>query len=361
MASISSVTATKETISQTLLEQENVVGVGVGLENIDSDSDEAALVIYVRTDLSASDSNDIRSLVSRASPDEEIPIRIEVVGEFTANMVGATPSRTSATAHPIYSKKIRPAQPGYSFGPTTSSGTGGLIVISSDRTQLYVASNCHVLNGNNDSRYYATLQPGAADGGTVGSDKIGRAYSYVPLKKTDNYLDAAMSIPDRNNLLNPDYPTIGRLPGHYETYRVGWTLFKVGRTTGPQTGRVDSVNTDLSVNYGSYGGLGTIGFKSQTVVLSSNPISLPGDSGSIWLRKSNNYACAVNYAGSIDGKRSISFPFNWFSNTFDVKVAASASAAGDVLNERGDEIEALFSMTSPPVLPGGPIILPEDK
>jgi hypothetical protein len=155
----------------------------------------------------------------------------------------------------------------------------------------YLFSNNHVLNPSNTDNRGATIQPGGADGGTVPQDRIGRLYRYVRLSPSGtNLIDTALSLPTRNSLLSPRYATVGAIPGHVTAYRVGESFKKVGRydRAGQWYGGV--VYTDLQINYG--GSLGLLTFQDQTVVRGTNPVSLPGDSGSVWLRQSDNYAAA---------------------------------------------------------------------
>ncbi|MNN55982.1 hypothetical protein D3C81_1708890 [compost metagenome] len=105
------------------------------------------------------------------------------------------------------------------------------------------------------------------------------------------------------------------------TYKVGDKFKKVGRTTGVVTGTVESIHTDIKVNYGGYGDLGIINFKNQSVIRGKRPVSLAGDSGSVWLTRRDNLAAAVNFAGSDGGFLSISYPVDWFMKVFDSRVA----------------------------------------
>lgn len=340
----------KEAHAASLLKQDGVIGVGVGHLDPDDPAKGSAVIVYVKDGLPKASMATVSQTLKAGA--EEVPVRVEVTGEFFANDMAQVESWAflPMAGHPEYSRRIRPMPPGYSIGTPRASGTAGLIVINNPAaTQLYIASNCHVINGNNDTGYYETIQAGGADGGISGRDRIGRADRFVPLRKADNYMDAATAIPDSNTLLDPSYPTVGPLPGHYKQYSVGWDFYKVGRTTGPVTGRVDSVHTDLAINYGSYGGLGTIGFRDQTVVLGAQPVSLPGDSGSIWLRQRDKYACAVNYAGSGDGRRSICFPFNWFADAFKVLVARPGRTRGEIVQIVGEDEKGLYSSGAPAI------------
>jgi hypothetical protein len=284
-----------------------------------------------------------------------VNIRVEVTGEFFPTGEPAFEEEPAGLGHwalidSEYRKKMRPVPAGYSVGTRDRSGTIGLIVINDpERTQLYICSNNHVLNKDNSSGYTEILQPGGADGGVSPRDTIGRLDRFIRLEKTkDNYMDAATAIPRSNSLLDPRY---GRnklvLPGHYLQFRVGWKMWKAGRTTGDVQGVVDSVHTDIRVNYGSYGGLGDIVFKDQSIVKGVNgPVSLPGDSGSCWLRTDDNFACALNYAGPKDGMHSICFPINWFMTAFKCKVARPGWMSEDNRPSMGEDA-LLFSSELP--------------
>jgi hypothetical protein len=145
---------------------------------------------------------------------------------------------------------------------------------------------------------------------------------FVRLKKRGiNYIDGATSKPFNPRLVKPAYAVFGKVNGHVRSYKVGDCFKKVGRTTGLVHGIVDSTHTDIQVNYGPYGNLGTILFKNQSVVRGRRPVSLAGDSGSVWLTHKGNRAAAVNFAGSADGKMSISYPVEWFMQVFNTSVA----------------------------------------
>ncbi|GJM82609.1 hypothetical protein HMSSN139_51050 [Paenibacillus sp. HMSSN-139] len=182
------------------------------------------------------------------------------------------------------------------MGTADASGTAGLIVSSDvNGCSRLILSNNHVLADNNTARFSATLQPGGADGGTIAKDRIGQLERVTKLsRKRPNYLDAATAKPLRRSLLKPAYAVFGIVPGHVRCYKVGDRLKKVGRTTGVVNGTVESIHTDVQVDYGDYGNLGTITFKDQSVIRGKRPVSLEGDSGSVWLTRKGNLAAAVN-------------------------------------------------------------------
>lgn len=304
-----------------------VVGIGIGYANGKDRKGGCCIILYT-IDASAAVKRKCPHCVTlrktKARGRVSVPVRTITSGRCCCHD-NVRPTAGGST----YRRRIRPVIAGFSVGYPGASGTVGLIVSSaSSAAQRYLLSNNHVLNKNNSNGYTETIQPGGADGGRSGRDRIGRLYRYVPLRKNaDNYIDAALSIPTTNRLLAPRYATVGGVPGHVRSYAVGSRFKKVGRTSGRVSGIVESIHTDIDVDYGNHGGLGTIRFRNQTVVRGSVPVSLPGDSGSVWLT-SNNLAAAVNFAGSADGRLSISFPVHWAMQAFAIRVARSAGKLG---------------------------------
>lgn len=304
-------------------EMPGVIGIGVGYVNRKNKKDGACIVMYT-IDASAKVAKSCPScvIVKRrlAVGPVSVPVRTIVSGRCCCHPTAGPKAAASGT----YRRRIRPVIAGYSVGYPGVSGTAGLIVSqAARRAQRFLLSNNHVLNRNNSSGYTETIQPGGADGGRSGVSRIGRLYRYVRLRKNAaNYMDAAISIPTRSSLLAPRYATVGRVRGHVRGYAVGARLKKVGRTTGRVSGIVESIHTDIDVDYGSYGGLGRIRFRNQTVIRGQTAVSLAGDSGSVWLT-AGNYAAAVNFAGSEDGRLSIAFPVHWAMQAFGLRAATA--------------------------------------
>ena len=273
------VTAIESAELQKALASDNIVAVGVGLLDSDDEAQGAAIVVYVKHGTPNAEIDALRKGVFGTVQGGRIasPVRVQVSGEFFATAYLAPVDADTTVSEPQgpmlldgeYRNRVRPVPGGYSVGIPQWSGTAGLIVINHPQhTQLYICSNNHVLNKDNSNGYDETIQPGGADRGTSGTDAIGRADRFVRLSNSQaNYMDAATSIPFANSFLDPRY---GRrritIPGHYVQYRVGWRLHKASRTTEECFGDVDSVHTDTDVNYGSYGGLGMIAFKDQSII-----------------------------------------------------------------------------------------------
>lgn len=296
----------KKRMSRAMLGKSKVNGIGVGYHDPKNPKKGAAVIIYTNT-MTPKFLGISSTLTMKANGKfVTVPVRVVKSGKMHACV--------------DYKARIRPIPAGYSIGTPSGSGSVGLIVTDVPKAkQRYIISNNHVLNPTNSSIMTRTLQPGAADEGQIGRDNVGRLYRYVKLEKNkNNRVDIALSKPLRNSLLSPRYATVGVLPGYVTTYRIGDRLKKVGRTTGLVHGIVDSINTDIQIDYGE---LGILTFKNQTVVRGVNPVSLPGDSGSVWLRTVDNYAAAINFAGSSDGRMSISFPVNWAMQVFGTQIA----------------------------------------
>lgn len=325
VATFKDCTLAKVKLADGLLVDENIMGVGVGYADPLQPTNGAALLIYVRgtasTEITAHYATTVDMMLQGRQV--SIPIRFVAAQPFVCN-----DSRSVAALV----TRVRPVPAGYSVGHGGNAGTSGLTLMGKDSPgRLYLCSNNHVLNQDNSAGLSRTLQPGGADGGKQERDSIGRLYRFVRLQKDGNLLDAAICLPSSRRLLAARYAALGKVAGHFRRYRVGWKLRKVGRSTGLVHGVVESVNVDMKVDYGDYGGLGVVIFRNQSVIKGEQPVSMPGDSGSIWLRGTRNYAVAVNYAGTVDGLRSIAFPVHWVMQVFATRVARRRNRRGRVV------------------------------
>ncbi|MEW9701595.1 hypothetical protein [Paenibacillus sp. SI8] len=312
----------KNRLSPVLLKRAEIVAVGVGYADPKKPALGASVIVYTEKKIMSSSLNNLKSTMIKAGT--SIPVRFVSSGVFKKHDLKAQPNAN------VSKRKYRPVSGGVSIGKREmgATGTAGLIVTKNNR--LFVLSNNHVLVKDNSTEFSETVQPGVVDGGVLGRDTIGRAYQFVKLRAgQDNFQDSAIAIPRANRLLNPRYliSSTGQLvtvPGHLTSYPVGQKLVKSGRTSGYVTGTVESNNVDVRVSYG--GSLGTLLFRNQSVIVGdSGAVSLPGDSGSVWLRASDRYAAALNFAGTEDGKRSISNPIDVVLSTYGVRVALPAA------------------------------------
>jgi hypothetical protein len=323
-----------------------VIGIGVGFTNGKNAKGGMCVVLYTVDASTAVLKRCPRCVAVKGkavAKSVSVPVRTVTSGRCCCH-----PGFQPLAESPNLRDKIRPVVAGYSVGTPEGTGTAGLIVNGAIRqAQRYLLSNNHVLNRNNTSGYSETIQPGGADGGRSVRDRIGRLHRFVQLRRDGvNFMDAAISIPTINSVLAPRYARVGSLRGHVRSYSVGSRFKKVGRTTGLVSGVVQSINTDILVDYGNYGGLGTIRFQNQTIISSNMPVSMPGDSGSVWLT-ANNYAAAVNFAGSEDGRISISFPVHWAIQAFGLRVPGlGGSSTGKAGSSKGRKNAATRPLTA---------------
>jgi len=309
MVSFAEATKWKKRIARSVLMQSHVQAVGVGYRDPKHPEKGAAVLIYVDAFSPVS----LQFAPKRTPRASRVPIRIVKAAKLRANSFS--------------SRRIRPVQAGYSVGTTLVSGTLGLIVADRhDPTKRYILSNNHVLtNPLNGKTRTATLQPGGQDRGRLPRDRIGTLDRVALLRRRGpNYIDAALSMPMRNTIVNPRYPKAGTVPGHVTSYRIGDRFVKVGQTSGLRYGIVESVNTDVLVEYERP--LGVLRFENQTMIRGRRPVSLPGDSGSVWLRRKDRYAAAVNFAGTDDGSVSVAFPVDWAMQAFRTRAARPVGA-----------------------------------
>lgn len=317
----------KNRISPVLLKRAGVMAVGVGYADPGKPALGAGVIVYTHQKIVPSSINSLKSVAAKAG--SSVPVRFVSSGAFKINASAPSTSKTKDIKIRSFQSRIRPVPGGVSIGKTdpVSTGTAGVIVIR--KGKLYILSNNHVLIKNNSSDFSATVQPGPADAAIPGNI-VGRAFQFVRLNKGGvNYQDSAIAIPKSNSLLNRRYlaSSSGQLitvPGHLLSYPVGLKLIKSGRTSGFVRGTVESNNVDVRVSYG--GTLGTLLFRNQSVIRGdSGAVSLPGDSGSVWLRAKDRFAAALNFAGTADGIHSISNPIGYVMSTYGLRIAIPAS------------------------------------
>ena len=181
--------------------------------------------------------------------------------------------------------RVRPALPGYSVsraGDQPDTGTFGMVVRKKGHTSpFYLLSNCHAIAASGlASKGDVIIQPGAADGGVVGSDRIGTLVEWVPFDftpgSTKNTVDAAIA------QLDPDVASaaiaqLGVPTGVNTTLTRRMYLQKVGRTTNLSVARVTDVDLVLSPLYPTASGQQPVMLRDQVLVTF---YSAGGDSGS---------------------------------------------------------------------------------
>lgn len=324
MATFNEALKHKDRISPVLLKRAEVMAVGVGYADPSKPALGAGVVVYTHQKIFSSSLSSLKGVVAKAGT--AVPVRFVPSGMFKTNVSSSKPKDIRPT---LFGGRIRPVPGGVSIGKPdpSSTGTAGLIVTRNK--QLYILGNNHVLIKNNSSDFSATVQPGPADA-AISGNTIGRAFRFVRLRPGGvNFQDSAIAKPNSKSLLKPRYlvsaaGALVTVPGHLLSYPVGLQVFKAGRTTGFVRGTVESNNVDVRVDYG--GTLGTLLFRNQSVIRGdTGAVSLPGDSGSVWLRATDRFAAALNFAGTSDGRRSISNPIGIVMSTYGVRTAIPVS------------------------------------
>ena len=342
---IKSLRGLKNKVEAELLSKPFVKGVGIGLTVPNDEQSGPVIIVYTDSTADPAGFAEFEKGIATFEVDGQIvPIRIESTGPFYANAYGPEPIISEpievASGHPVYSSRKRPLQPGYSVGVIRrtmsgyeyyGSGTFGLFVRKVKTGKLLLLSNQHVLNPLNAKIDYRVLQPGTADYFNVGTDQVGNTYNPLPyLADAGNWGDAALGELDAGVTYDPQYPEVGIVGGHHANIAVGWGLMKVGRTTGYVTGNVDSVDVTVKVQY--HDGKVREFIKQVIVKNPQKPVSLPGDSGSVWLRSGDNYACALNFAGPSDGMYSVSTPIHFAMLIFSVQTTGYRLSMGKTID-----------------------------
>jgi hypothetical protein len=241
-----------------------------------------------------------------------LPVDVEQVGTFrrlaapapgTGKSKGkakpAPPSPVPAAPNPRI--RLRPAQPGCSVGfieagnPVAVAGTFGYLAADGDKR--YIISNNHVLaNENRLAIGGPILQPGFLDGGNPETDWFANLVRFSPLSTTDpNTVDCALAELVAGQKALSDVLFLGAPQGTAPA-AIDMVVHKFGRTTGYRVGRITSVDTDLSVDYG----LGPVTFHGQILIqgLGGHPFSDSGDSGAAVIERATGKAVGLLFAGS---------------------------------------------------------------
>ncbi|MBM7855187.1 hypothetical protein JOC37_001572 [Desulfohalotomaculum tongense] len=306
-----------------LLQQRNVVGVGVGHKEVRSmRTKQLSMVVLVEKKLPPENLKRGHIVPRKV---EGIDTDVIEVGRIKM-LFGGTERK----------ERIRPAVPGCSVGHyRVSAGTLGAVVRDRISGEKLILSNNHILaNGTNGYDGRAAigdpiLQPGSYDGGNE-SDRIARLFRFIPINRgiaseqqvscpiangfsmasnallrvirpnyqikvfkklrQANSVDCALARPDRPDLIDNNILGIGEVKGIAEA-RPGIPVIKSGRTTGVTTGVVTTIGTSLKVE-----------MDDNEVVLFNDQVttdlkSRGGDSGSLVLTPDNR-AVGLLFAGS---------------------------------------------------------------
>lgn len=271
----------KEKYADRLKAFPNVVGVGVGHEVVAGKrSDRIALRVYVRQKLPK----------SQLPPDGILPdiidgLPVDVIeDEFWIHQQGPVPLADRLRAHTFLVG-------GISIGNLLVGGSGtlGVSVFDNRTGQEMILSNWHVLCFSDTCQPgEPIIQPGAFDAGTA-SDLVAQLARAV----LSPDVDAAIAQPLGQRPLFKEVLEIGIVEASARA-ALGMAVRKSGRSTGLTAGTVADVSADVDVR--GYPN-GTQSFRDQIVIEGTVEVSIPGDSGSVWVDDANQVV-GLNFAGS---------------------------------------------------------------
>jgi hypothetical protein len=229
-------------------------------------------------------------------------IREAANGEVDIRYVGRLIKRVSPRL------RVRPLHAGLSVGHyAVTAGTIGGFVHRAGSDRWHVLSNNHVLADENRGQIGdVVIQPGSADGGRQGQDRIGALADYVRLDtSTPNKVDGALAIVDDGIEIDPtSLPGLGAVSGtasSEEAVAIG-QVAKLGRTTGLTFGTVIAIEMDIVVEYD----VGLLRFEGQIAVRgTSGPFSQGGDSGSLIVTADDHRAVGLLFCGVGSGEDDI--------------------------------------------------------
>jgi hypothetical protein len=194
-----------------------------------------------------------------------------------------------------------PLQPGISVGSKKQLTTGTLGPIVRDLTNqnLCLLSNWHVLCGGPEARPDDEItQPGPMD--FNGGPTVALLDRWLRLGEQ---FDAALArLPAGGHATEQLFNTTFR-PTATKAPAVGMRLVKSGSVSGVTSAVVDGISGHYRLDYAQYGD-GPQWMQGFRLVpdpsAPSNAISLPGDSGSLWIDPNDGVAVGLHFAGEDD-------------------------------------------------------------
>ena len=259
---------------------------GVNGVGISADSKQRYILVTLQTPPTPKITAEIPTTI------EGIPVKYKYVGKITLLS---------------WTGRYRPVVGGVSTGPLHPwAGTFGCLVRDAKTGEIYGISNNHVwaadMEGlpNMAEKGEPIIQPGVVDGGTI-ADQIGTLEKWIPVKKDNNYVDAALMKPSDPTLVSPEVKEIGKPLNPVEP-EIGDVIRKAGRTTELTYGKVESNNYTVDVCEPETNVCWTF---YDTVFASPTPPSTtfvePGDSGSSSFQYDLNGVIGLVFAGSEAG------------------------------------------------------------
>jgi hypothetical protein len=227
-------------------------------------------------------------------------IREAARGEVDIRYVGRLVKRTDPR------RRVRPLHIGLSIGHyAITAGTVGGFVRHVGSDEWFVLSNNHVLaNENRGQIGDEVIQPGRADGGRSGDDRIGALTHFVELDPSAaNKVDCALAAIDEAIEIDPtSLPGLGRVSGTASSQEAASIerVAKLGRTSGLTFGTVIAIEMDIVVEFD----IGLLKFEGQIAVrgTADRPFSEGGDSGSLIVTADDHRAVSLLFCGREPGE-----------------------------------------------------------
>jgi hypothetical protein len=194
-------------------------------------------------------------------------------------------------------------QPGLSIGnvPRQADGTLGMFVTDRQDKARCVLSNWHVLCGGAQAQVGDEIsQPGPLFLGSNQPRQIAQLRRWISPERQYDAAIAALSdgLQVDATLLDSSIQFTSLTEP-----RVGMTVVKSGAATGFTHALIDAVGGSYRVPYGEFGDTDRWMLGVRLVPHSGfhdRDVSLPGDSGSIWVEMGSGNAVALNFAGEDD-------------------------------------------------------------
>ncbi|MFD0277445.1 DNA/RNA non-specific endonuclease [Kitasatospora sp. NPDC127111] len=285
------------------LQDPNVTSIGIGYRTKGLRKGEVALQFTVDRKVSAPE--ELEALGT-----EELPASVTVDGVQVPTEV------LERRYHPHYEiidepegdpqdrrKRLDPIVPGISIGnirippgTTGMAGTAGCIVFDRRDGTAYVLSNWHVLNTPDGVIGDDVVQPGARDDNRVALNHVGKLVrSHLGTAGDCAVASLTQRRFDRTIL---DLDVVPHELGHAA---LGDKVVKSGRTTGVTHGLVRRIEVTAKIDYGGTVGEREIGCFEIGVDPDLPPangeVSMPGDSGAVWMFTDRSDAATDVIAG----------------------------------------------------------------
>ncbi len=296
----------------------HATGVGVRVRGGKVIPDEFVIKVYVFEKLKlGKETPDLMKSFGDIQVDVE-PLPVQLASARTPRRLSRRESR--AQAAPVVEienrKRFRPIPGGVSISPLNARyvGTLGCFVkgVSAGAEQIFALSNNHVLADVNSLPIGTMIvQPGPEMGSTSQEDVFAALSSFLPVRfaatrfeRLSNFFDAAIAqVSDLTKISRGSIFGVANYDPTLDAPLPGMEVTKSGRTTGVTDGIITAVHVNsVQINYGTQANPRIAVFDDTIEIVSEGdqPFSLPGDSGSVIVNKTNGRPVALLFAG--DGR-----------------------------------------------------------